>query len=180
METLKGQRSRVTRWLAAAVTIAGLGALVAVGVPEAVAQVRAALVRDVDSHVRGTRFAQNAQAVFQNNSFSVTETLVPSIPVGKKLVLQSVSIHTLLTDNQGVMEARVSILNPGLVARFWVNQELQAGASQRHFNGSQEINMVLEPGESIQVFLFRNDNLGSSSLNFSNISIAGYLVDANM
>jgi hypothetical protein len=40
--------------------------------------------------------------------------------------------------------------------------------------------MVVEPGETIQVFLFRNDNLGASSLNFSNVSLLGYLVDANM
>jgi hypothetical protein len=181
MESMKKRRASVTRWLAAAVTIAGLGALVAVGVPEAVAQVRAALIRDVDSPVRGVRFTENVQLLFSAGQFSVTQVITPTIPAGKKLFLQSVNTHTLLTDGQSLMDARLSVLGPGLIARFSVDQDFQAaGTTQRHFTGHQAINMVVEPGETIQVFLFRNDNLGASSLNFSNVSLLGYLVDANM
>jgi hypothetical protein len=148
--------------------------------PEAIAQIRAALVRDVDSPVRGIRHIENATPNFGSNAFSVTETITPAIPAGKKLFLQSAFVHTFLTDSQSVMEARVSIL--GVATIGYVPQVFQAASStggQRHFNGSADLDVVVNPGESISVFLFRNDNLGSSSLNFSRIVLVGYLVDAN-
>jgi len=39
--------------------------------------------------------------------------------------------------------------------------------------------MTVNPGENITIFLFRNDNLGSGSLNFYKGTLIGYLVDAN-
>jgi hypothetical protein len=38
----------------------------------------------------------------------------------------------------------------------------------------------MSPGEQISVFLFRNDNEGSSGLNFARLSFVGYLVDATI
>jgi hypothetical protein len=145
--------------------------------PPAVAQIRAALVRDVDSSVRGIRFIENHTQSFDTNQFITTETITPGIPPGKKLVLQSVSVHTFLTDGQNPMETRVSI--DSLVVGY-VDQSFQGvpSAGQRHFTGNLALNVVVEPGELIHVFQFRTDNAGSSGLNFFRVVLVGYLVDA--
>jgi len=162
---------------------AGLLMLVAVTgtiVPKAVAQIRAAMVRDLDSPIRGERSIENVVVTFPNNSFSLTEAITPSIPVGKKLVLQSVSLHTFLTDSQSPMETRLT-LRPGTIGQIYVPQSFQGSGSsgQRHFTGNADINVALNTGESIELFMFRTDNVGSSSLNFTRVSVFGYLVDAN-
>jgi hypothetical protein len=145
-----------------------------------VAQVRAALVRETDSFIRGTRYIENISPNFSTGSFSVTESITPSIPAGKKLVLQRVSVHTFLTDSQSPMETRLTI-RPGTIGQIYVAQTFQgAGDSgQRHFTGNADLDVVINPGESFDVFLFRTDNLGSSALNFARASIFGYFVDAN-
>ena len=51
-------------------------------------------------------------------------------------------------------------------SRFWASQIFQASSTSQ------------PPGESITIFLFRNGNAGSSTLNFSNVRIHGDLVDA--
>ena len=165
-------------WVAAG--ILALSALVGSVAPRAIAQIRAALVREMDSPIRGTRQIENVTANFPNGGFSFTESITPSIPAGKKLFLQSISVHTFLTDSQSPMETRIT-LRPGTIAQVYVPQTFQgAGDSgQRHFTGNANINILLNPGESIDLFLFRTDNLGSSSLNFVRASIIGYLVDAN-
>lgn len=38
----------------------------------------------------------------------------------------------------------------------------------------------MSSGETITIFVFRTDNLGSISLNFARISLVGYLVDASI
>jgi hypothetical protein len=162
--------------LAVLVTIA----ITAVATPPAVAQIRAALVRDMDSPIRGTRHLINETPNFETGSFSVTETITPTIPAGKKLFVQNVSIHSFLTDGQSVMEARVSINNEAVA---YVPQDFQAQSSganpQRHFNGTVDVNQVVNAGESLNVFIFRNGNDGSSGLNFARIVVNGYLVDVN-
>lgn len=146
------------------------------------AQTRAAIVREVDSPMRGIRYSESVQITFSTGQFLVSQSITPAIPAGKKLYLQSVSTHTLLTDNQSLMEVRLTI-NPLVAARFWVSQEFQAAATgaanpQRHFTGNQELGVVLNPGETIEIRLFRNDDLGSSALNFSNVTVHGFFVDA--
>jgi hypothetical protein len=126
---------------------------------------------------RGIRYVENQSVGFAPSSFTATAVITPSIPAGKVLLIQRVGVHTFLTDSQSVMEARVSIV--GLGALAYIDQEFQAaGSSQRHFTGTADIDVVVTPGESISIFLFRNDNLGSSGLNFSRIVLTGYLVDA--
>lgn len=131
------------------------------------------------SPVRGTRVVLNESFTFAAGAFNFTETILPSIPAGKLLLLQRASLHTFLTDSQSPMEARLSITGVGAVA--YLNQEFQAVASagQRHFNGNVDLDVVLSPGESLSLFVFRNNNLGSSALKFSRIVVTGYLVDAN-
>jgi hypothetical protein len=165
-------------WISAG--ILALAALVGSITPHAIAQIRAALVREMDSPIRGVRQIENISPNFSSGSFSVTETITPSIPAGKKLFLQSISVHTFLTDLQSPMETRLTI-RPGTIAQVYVLQTFQgAGDSgQRHFTGNAPINILVNPGETFDLFVFRTDNLGSSSLNFVRASIHGYLVDAN-
>lgn len=160
-------------------TLATAALLFCVSTPMA-AQTRAAIVRDLDSPIRGIRQIENVSPNFSSGAFSVTESITPSIPAGKKLFLQSISVHTFLTDSQSPMETRLTI-RPGTIAQVYVAQTFQgAGSSgQRHFTGNADINILLNPGETFDVFIFRTDNLGSSALNFARVSIIGYLVDAN-
>lgn len=168
------QRWKNAFWISAG--ILALAALVGSVTPHAIAQIRAALVRDLDSPIRGTRVVINETITFGTSSFSITGNITPSIPAGKRLFLQSASVHTLLTDGQAPMEVRVSISGDTVA---WVPQVLQAGASQTHFTGSAGINVLVNAGEVISVFAFRNNNLGGPSLNFTKIALTGYLVDAN-
>jgi hypothetical protein len=165
-------------WVSAG--LLALTALIGNVAPTAIAQVRAALMRDMDSPIRGTRQIENVSPNFNSGSFSVTETITPSIPTGKKLFVQSISVHTFLTDSQSPMETRLTI-RPGTIGAVYVAQTFQgAGDSgQRHFTGNQDINILLNPGETMELFIFRTDNVGSSSLNFARASVIGYLVDAN-
>ena len=55
----------------------------------------------------------------------------------------------------------------------------RAGTTQRHYAGNQDLDILLNPGESLNMNLFRSDNLGSSSLNFFNVTVIGYFVDVN-
>ena len=164
--------------LAAAFVLAAL--LIPMAPAPALAQVRAALTRDMDSPIRGTRFVELASIRFDAGTFSDSPTIAPVVPAGKKLFLQSVSMHTLLTDGQSLMEARLTVsLQGSPIAKYWINQTFQAaGSSQRHFTGNLDLNILLNAGEQISFFIFRNDNLGSAGLNFGKITLTGYLVDA--
>lgn len=135
-------------------------------------------VQDVgpaESPARGIRYVGNASTSFAAGSFSTTEVITPAIPPGKKLVLQTASIHTLLTDGQAVMEARLSV---GSQPIAYVPQVFQAaGSTQGHYTGNVTLDMTVSAGETLTMFLFRNDNLGSSALNFGRIALTGYFVD---
>lgn len=144
------------------------------------AQVRAALTRDMDSVARGTRHVELLTISFDANSFGDSPSVTPTIPAGKRWLVQSVSSHVLLSDNQSLQEFRLTISAPGpsTVARFWIFQAFQgAGPTQRHFTGNLDVNMFINSGETLNFFVFRNDNLGAASLNFGNITVVGYLVD---
>jgi hypothetical protein len=143
------------------------------------AQVRAALTRDMDSVARGTRQVELVTFNLDLGSFSTSVSVTPAIPAGKRLLVQKVSAHTLLTDGQSIMEFSMRVTSGGsAIARFWVDQNFQAaGTSQRHFTGNLDVDILLNSGESLNFFIFRNDNLGSNTLNFGNITVLGYLVD---
>jgi hypothetical protein len=171
------QRWKKFFWISAGIAMLSLATTSFI--PKAVAQIRAALVRDLDTPIRGTRYTENITPNFSSGAFSVTETITPSIPAGKKLFIQSISVHTFLTDVQSPMEMRITF-RPGTIAQVYVPQVFQgAGDSgQRHFTGNADINFLMSPGETYDLFAFRTDNLGSASLNFVRASIIGYFVDA--
>lgn len=165
-------------WISAGILV--LAVLLGGVTPHAIAQIRAALVRDMDSPIRGTLQVENETFTFATNSFSITETITPVIPAGKKLFLQAASVHTLLTDGQSPMEVRLSVAGTGVVG--YVDQEFQATSSsggQRHFTGNLDLDILLSSGQGVTMFVFRNDNQGNSSLNFTRLVLKGYLVDIN-
>jgi len=161
------------------VTVVAVAAVLSLFARPVIAQVRAALVRDVDSPIRGVQHTELVNGNFGSGGFTDTENITPTIPAGKKLFLQSISVHVLLTDSQSLMEARLSLLNPSVFARLYIDMDFQASTTQRHFTGNRDINMMLNAGETMQLFMFRDDNLGSPGLNFYNATIVGYLVDAS-
>jgi hypothetical protein len=135
-------------------------------------------VRDLDGVARGDRYIENQSFTYPTGVFSVNGTITPAIPAGKKLLLKRASVHSILTDDQSPMEVRLSISGVGAIG--YVPQVLQAISStvgQRHFTGDADLDVVVTEGESLLVFLFRNNNLGTQSLNFSRIVLTGHLVD---
>ena len=134
----------------------------------------------MDSPIRGTRHLINETFNFDTGVFLISENVAPVIPAGKRLFVQNISIHSFLTDAQSIMEARVSIVNDAVV---YVPQTFQAQSGgvnpQRHFNGTVDVNQIVNPGETLHFFIFRNGNDGSAALNFTRVVVNGYLVDAN-
>jgi hypothetical protein len=159
--------------------IVALVMLVGLLTPPAVAQIRAAFVRDVDGVARGVRYIENQTFIYPEQSFFVNETITPAIPAGKKLVLQRASVHSVLTNGQSPMEVRVSIGAVGVIG--YVPQVLQATSTlgQSHFTGAADLEVVVNEGESVLVSLIRNNNLGGQEFNFSRVVLTGHLVDVN-
>jgi hypothetical protein len=78
------------------------------------------------------------------------------------------------------MEARLSVNGTAVTTIDQLFQAVSASSHpQRHFNGTADLEVLLEPGDVVNVFLFRNGNAGSSGLNFARVMLRGYLVDAN-
>lgn len=171
--------TRGTRILCAIVGVLTVVLLAGLLTPPVVAQIRATLVRDLDGVARGVRHIENQNFTYPSGAFSVNGTITPAIPAGKMLVLQRVSAHSILTDGQSPMEVRLGVSGVGAIG--YVPQVLQAtstsSGNQRHFTGDADLDVVISAGESMTVFLFRNNNLGSASLNFTRIVLTGYLVD---
>jgi hypothetical protein len=177
------QRWKNFVWISAGILI--VGTIATSLAPEAIAQIRAALVRDMDGPVRGIRHVEEIDINLSSGQFLATETITPTIPAGKKFFVQSASVHLLLTDGQSPMETSLDFNSsvPADHAIFYFDMDFQAAGSssnpQRHFTGNLPINLLLSQGEDIRLRVFRNDDEGQSSLNFGNATIAGYLVDAN-
>ena len=168
------QRWKNLVWLSAGVLALGV-IITAVG-PRAIAQIRAALVRDMDSPIRGTRFTTVATMAFANGMDGNVATITPTIPAGKKLFIQRVSTNGLLSDNQAFT---LVVLDFSAGGRFVVAQVLQATrVSSNYYAGNQDIDVLMNPGESIDLTVTRNGTLGSDMHNGFTASLIGYLVDA--
>ncbi|MBM3723822.1 MAG: hypothetical protein FJW40_00135 [Acidobacteria bacterium] len=157
-----------------------LAALLGTLAPVAVAQIKAALVRDMDSPVRGTRFGAVIPLSFIAGQFSRTESLTPAIPVGKKLFIQSVSSQVQFTDGQSHRNVVFSI--SGTDIRFYLDHSFQGSSpgGQRTFVSNVPVNVLISSGESLSYQILRTDDLGAGGVNFANLSIVGYFVDAGL
>jgi hypothetical protein len=171
---------RIQQFFWATAALLAAAALVSVVAPPAVAQIRAALVRDVDSPIRGVRHIEPFVDTLSTGDFSDSILVTPAIPAGKKLFIQSVSVHLLLTDGQSPMS--MTFRGPD-DSELWLDMDLQASSStanpQRHFVGNRDVNMLLSPGDQVRVFVFRNGDEGNAALNFYEGTIVGYFVDAS-
>ena len=145
------------------------------------------LTRELDGPPRGDRYLEHFQIYFTVNGLGANHTMTPAIPAGKKLVLQAVNMHSLVTNGQNLMQARV-VINPGRtpLAFLYVDMDFQAenteyipSQRQRHFTGHRDINMVLNAGESVAVNFLRNGPLGDAFANYSRVTFIGYFVDVD-
>jgi hypothetical protein len=156
--------------------VAAVGVVSSVLSESAIAQIRAALVRDTDSPVRGIRHFENLGGAFSGGSTG--QTVTPTVPAGKRLFLQSLSMTTKLTGTTPI-ESRFygmtgSSLTTGLI---YIDQRLQGvfnGGS--FFTGNRDINMMLNPGESIRIDVSASN---PASNDYFSATVIGYLVDAN-
>jgi hypothetical protein len=171
------QRSKTFWWI----TVGSLAFVATAGgvSPYALAEIRTALVRDLDSPVRGIRHPLRFTTTFPNGFTVNDSTVVPlSIPAGKKFFLQSISMRTLLTDSQNPIETRV-IINSRESTVFTLDQHFQGQDIQRFFAANLEMNVLLGGNDNVQIFIRRDNNLGDSDRNFADGSLNGYLVDKN-
>lgn len=178
-------RSTSIIWISTALLI---GVVQGVVPAEALAQ-PPVLTREVDSPIRGDRYLQQVTVTFVLNDFVGNRTVTPDIPEGKTLFLQSVSMHTVLTHGQNLMQAVLGIAvqptDPVPLALFYVDMDFQAAEltgsvprRERRFTGNRDINMVVNAGETIRLGFFRSSDEGLARENFSVVTLIGYFVDA--
>lgn len=166
---------------AAALALAGAGAVLSLVAPEALAQVRAALVKNVDEPGRTPYEVYVEFSVFRC-SFNCTNFTdfdpvflfdAPAVPAGKRLIVEHVSGRLPNTGTEGVSVAlqsqRIIALQHAKWAYFgpFFNQFSMAGfdadADLTYGPGEQpHFNVVLPAGNTITAF----------------VSISGYLIDA--
>jgi hypothetical protein len=156
--------------------------VVAVGVVSSVlndrafAQIRAALVRDMDSPVRGVRHFETLGNIFSGGV--AFHSLTPTVPAGKRFFIQSVSISTKLTATTPI-ETRFYVRmgsnhTSGLI---YIDQRLQGTLNAASFfTGNRDINTLLNSGESISVDV---SAANAASNDYFGATVSGYLVDAN-
>ena len=175
------QRPTNRVWISTAILV---GVFLGIVPTEAVAQ-PPGLTRELDSPSRGDRYAEHFNVLFEPHVSVANKTITPVIPDGKKLLLQSVSMHTMLTNGQSLMQAGLGIYSGrNAVAFIYVDMDFQAvppggGGQQRHFTGNRDINMVLNAGETITAGFLRNGDRGPSSKNLSMVTLIGYFVDVD-
>ena len=177
------QRPKVIVWISSAILVGILHG----AVPTEVNAQPPSLTRELDGAPRGDRWAQHFPVHFVVNDWIGFETITPVIPAGKKLVLQSASIHTVMTHGQGLMEAYLALRSGRTtLAYLYVDMDFQAAETQgpvdereRHFTGNRDINMVLNAGESIGAAFLRNGSQGIARQNYSHVALIGYFVDVD-
>jgi hypothetical protein len=136
-----------------------LAALVCAAMPtgEAGAQVRAALVKEVDVPAR--------QAVMiRRNTSSNTFENVFTVPAGKRLVVEEVNCSALGTDPVYVGLFVTALAHANIV---YSAPPQGSGATVRIFGGPTRV--YFEPGTSVFLRMFTGDN--------TTCTIAGYTVD---
>lgn len=145
--------------------------------------------RELDSAVRGDRYAERFSVSFGAGDFQAVRIVVPAIPDGKKLLLQSVSVQTVLTHSQTPYDVHVRIFQG--IARnalppLYVDMDFQAAwltgevsSRQRFFTGNRDINMVVNAGESFSMTFYRNGTQGLPRRNFNGFTLIGYFVDVD-
>jgi hypothetical protein len=104
-----------------------------------------------------------------------SETVSFTVPVGKRLVVETASANAAVPSGQKVT-VNVATTGGGLSGRAWLALAAQGAVSglDRHTT-TQPMRMYADPGTAVAFQAVRSDAASTATLNFS---VAGYLVDA--
>jgi hypothetical protein len=175
------RRWKSIAWLAAGVL--ALGVTVTEVAPRAIAQIRAALVRDMDSPIRGTRYLKNDGFFYTAGGIQQRDvTITPVIPAGKKLFIQRISART--TSTTSVDSVRFSICSPDIPSPpgcgILYIPVVPDGVGS--FIANQDIGVLVAPGDGVFMSLTVNalaPGIGGNPPNPGiNYTVIGYFVDA--
>lgn len=162
--------TRVTHWLAA-------GAIALLASSAAMAQTRAALVKDVNSPPSQPFAANSGVAGFPSGANAITVTLL-TVPAGKRAVVEHVSCIDFLAvgDNFVRMEMRYTL---GGVSQQHQFVHTRVGTSLIPsidvWSLSQPVRLYADAGTTIQMAAIRRSGAGPGGIE---CQISGHYVDA--
>jgi len=147
------------------------------------AQVRAALIREMDSPIRGTRQMMRFTRSYPPGSGGSSGDLIPNVPAGKRFFLQSIFVQSTLNAGQRPVESQVVLIAGGGPSDdiFWIPQTFQGAIDDipiHFYTGNVTLNVLLNPGERIHFQFLRSDGLGAANTYGVEAEVIGYLVDA--
>ena len=145
-------------------------------------------VRDVDNAARHP-YAFYEAVSFSGNSLVVV-SISPLIPANKRLVIEQISVDAFLAPSLNLtptqkLTVKLDTFTLGESSHYSLTG-IDAGQAQdacipqlgylEEFIASSQVKMYGDPGDSIQVRVFRNFN-GGGSCDHAYINVSGYLVD---
>lgn len=172
----------IKRILLAVSVIAAATAISLLSPRQLLAQVRAALVRDVDhparqpvALLRGISFTGFGDG---DRFFICTAPSICSlnVPLGKRLIIESMSVRVTVPSGQTVRQ--VSLQDPAQgLGDFYLAVNLQANeAVDDTYTGTHMVRMYIDPGGSVFISVGKSLGTGSASARATGY---GYLVDLN-
>jgi hypothetical protein len=141
-----------------------------------IAQVRAALVKDVDNPARQPFAVNSGVSIMTQGQSSVTQALL-TVPAGKRAVIEHVSCIDFLVsgDNFVRMELRHTLGGVAKAQQFvhdFVGGSLLAGTDIWSF--SQPIRVYADPGTEVTMFAIRRTLAGTGGIE---CELSGHYVD---
>jgi hypothetical protein len=141
-----------------------------------IAQVRAALVKDVDNPARQPFAVNSGTSSINAGSISVTQVLL-TVPAGKRAVIEHVSCIDFLAsgDNFVRMELRHTLGGVAKAQQFvhdFVGASLASGIDVWSF--SQPIRAYADPGTDISMSALRRNSAGTGGIE---CELSGHFVD---
>jgi len=135
-------------------------------------------MRDVENPARQP-FQADAPSTgeFPDGMF-VTLPMITTIPAGKRLVIEQVSVSGAMIKGQRMVTAGLHISNSGNNVQHFltVTPQGSGGCCRDVFIASQQVRLYADPGTIVSGFATRDVNTGFASAAVS-FSISGYLVD---
>ena len=136
-------------------------------------------VRDVDNPARQP-FHAEAVGGFADGASTTGGLLIPTVPAGKRLVIEHVSAFGTMLPTQKVINGGSDVIwadpfSTLIVQYHWHSQGSNADGSRDYFVASQLVRFYANPG-ALRCFAERNSVAGANpdSVTFT---ISGYLVD---
>ena len=152
------------------VAVLALGALLtAISAGPAVAQIRAALVSDINNPARQPvrlSFTETLTDGFSQVSFGTT---IYTVPAGKRLVLEHLYADAFAPSAQGV---NVALLDPNYF--FPIEQRHAVPFGLFMHQSSTTVRIYYDPGATVRVVTYRYPTTGSAEVT---VRLNGHLVD---